>query len=281
MPATYNVRLIQAGNIIERIEYEKCVYISEESLKSKSAVNRVNRGIMKCANEDDKIRNREKVLYRARNEVRRLINANVGMYHNDKQKGYKPVFLTLTFEQNITNVKLANKEFRKFIKRLGTYVSGNESCVKYVAVPEFQKRGAVHYHLVVFNLPYIKANVIRQIWSHGHIKINAIDEVDNVGAYVSKYMTKEAADSIQDRLAGNKSYFKSRGLIEPKEIRLLADSQECKLLDKMVNEISETVKYVKELGSEHYGIIKYAQYRGENNCWKDLFSRWQEMLAYQ
>ena len=29
MPATYNVRLIQAGNIVERIEYEKLVIVNE------------------------------------------------------------------------------------------------------------------------------------------------------------------------------------------------------------------------------------------------------------
>lgn len=104
------------------------------------------------------------------------------------------------------------------------------------------KKGEPFTTTVVFNLPYIKVNVIGQIWSHGHIKINAIEEVDNVGAYVSKYMTKDAADGSQDRLARNKSYFRSRDFREPKEIKLLADSKECKLLDKLVNEISESVK---------------------------------------
>jgi len=47
-------------------------------------------------------------------------------------------------------------------------------------------------------------------------------------------MTKDTAD-----VAGNKSYFRSRALIEPQEIKLLADSKECKLLDKLVNEVSE------------------------------------------
>jgi hypothetical protein len=46
--------------------------------------------------------------------------------------------------------------------------------LKYVSVVEFQKRGAVHYHAVFFNLPFIVNDELAAIWSHGFIKINAI-----------------------------------------------------------------------------------------------------------
>lgn len=106
--------------------------------------------------DNDKLKNREIVLYRARNEVRRLINANVNRYSDEMNNLLKPVFLTLTFAENIKDLTAANREFRKFMKRLGHFVAKDQAHVQYVAVPEFQKRGAVHYHLVIFNLPSIK-----------------------------------------------------------------------------------------------------------------------------
>lgn len=56
---------------------------------------------------------------------------------------------------------------------------------------------------MISNLPYIAAKELENIWSNGFIKINAIDKVDNLGAYVIKYMTKDHAD---ERLQGLKAY---------------------------------------------------------------------------
>ena len=53
-------------------------------------------------------------------------------------------FMTLTFKDNIRDRKLAEKRFHSFeihiLSKLG---------VEYIAVPERQKRGAIHYHLAV------------------------------------------------------------------------------------------------------------------------------------
>jgi uncharacterized short protein YbdD (DUF466 family) len=90
--------------------------------------------------------------------------------------------------------------------------------VKYVSVPEFQKRGAVHYHAVFFNLPLINLRDEFQTgdfasnWEHGFIKAKKIAGVPNVGNYMTKYMTKDATDR---RLVGRKKYFATRGLIQP------------------------------------------------------------------
>ena len=67
----------------------------------------------------------------------------------------------------------------------------------------------------MFNLPYIQNKDLAAIWRNGYVKINRIDNVDNVGAYVCKYMTK----TDDDRLLGQKMYFSSRGLKKPVEIK--------------------------------------------------------------
>lgn len=38
-----------------------------------------------------------------------------------------------------------------------------------------------HYHLLC-NLPFISAKTLQEIWGNGFIRINKIDDVDNVGA---------------------------------------------------------------------------------------------------
>ena len=87
-------------------------------------------------------------VYRSKREVRNVLQCNAYRY------GCKPVFITLTFADNIQDLFIANAEFTLFIKRLNYYVfKQKKSILKYLVVPEFQKRGAVHYHIIFFNLP--------------------------------------------------------------------------------------------------------------------------------
>lgn len=103
------------------------------------------------------------------------------------------------FADNIKDIAVAHPEFRKFVKRLGYHIDNKETYLKYLTVPEFQKRGAVHYHVVLFNLPYIKNKVLAKVGDNGFVKLNVIEDVANIGAYVCKYMTK--AEYTEDKLA--------------------------------------------------------------------------------
>lgn len=194
----YKQRAVVSGDVIEFYLFNQPVY---EGFEQNHKVGR--RGV---ANEEDRSLNRERVLKRARRDLRRLINANIHKYHVASK------FVTLTFKDNITDFETANYEFKKFRERLQYSLKCK---LHYVVVPEFQKRGAIHFHVVMFNLPYITNSDLRKIWGNGFVKINSIDDVDNVGAYVCKYMTK----SDDDRLRGKKSYFSSRGLKKPLEIK--------------------------------------------------------------
>lgn len=187
---------------------------------------------------------RYQVLTRARRDVRRLINANVGKW------GERPKFLTLTFNKHITEIEQANYEFKKFRQRLEYDLNLK---LKYVTVIEFQKSGRIHYHVIFFNLPYVKANDLESIWRNGFIKINAISHVDNIGAYVTKYMTK---DNDDERLRGKKSYFPSKGLYKPVE-KYLNDEKE---IAKLKEKLSHKKVYEKVFDNEYTGNILYTQY---------------------
>ncbi|ARM72089.1 hypothetical protein LMxysn_0454 [Listeria monocytogenes] len=46
----------------------------------------------------------------------------------------------------------------------------------YIAVPEMQKRGAYHFHILLFGLPYIHTSKYAKIWKNGFVKINKVEQ---------------------------------------------------------------------------------------------------------
>ncbi len=232
-------RIIISGNVVEMTTYERGYF------KNYHEVKKIGRS-SKDTTDEDKALNREKVLQRARSRVRRLACANPQLNK----------FFTLTFADNVTDLKYANNQFCCFIKRLNRYLTKmHKDKVQYIAVVEFQERGAVHYHLLC-NLPYISANKLQEIWKNGFVKINKIDDVDNVGAYVTKYMSKDNAD---ERLIGNRCYFTSQGLQEP--ITIEDNEIETTIEHLLLAGDIELQKkpYKKTFSSEQLGNIEYTQ----------------------
>jgi hypothetical protein len=127
--------------------------------------------------------------------------------------------------------------------------SGNSN-LRYLAVPEFTKIGRIHYHVVLFNLPFTKWKMLEDTWNNGFIKINRCDDVTNLGAYVSKYMTKES----DERLKGKKRYFCSKNLFKPAEFI----NEKAGNLLKNLPEESKT--YQNTFENEYIGKVEYEQY---------------------
>lgn len=182
---------------------------------------------------------------RARNELRRLILAN---FDNNSK------FVTLTFRDgavsDVTNVRECNKAFELYMKRLRKQYGD----FKYVKVIEFQDandRGAVHYH-VMFSLPYVDSEKMAKIWRNGFIGINRIDHVDNVGAYVMKYMVKDFADQ---RLAGEKAYSASKNLTRP---IVLYGHEAAEIIETYLQNKKEV--FANSYESEYQGQISYKEY---------------------
>lgn len=149
---------------------------------------------------------RDKIFY-----IRRLVDCN----YDDKSS-----FLTITFKENITDVKLAHNEFEKFMKRLKRYLKRTK--IKYIATWERQKRGAVHYHIILFDVPFMDVNKLEEIWGNGFVKINQIAKSVKqweIGVYLTKYFVKD----IDKKERYSNAYSKSRGLIEPVEYKQKLD----------------------------------------------------------
>jgi hypothetical protein len=221
-------KVIANGHVIEVYKFEKAVSFDYAGKGGRSEV------------ESDRAEeNRRLTCRRARDMIRRICIANFDEHSK---------FLTLTYKRNETNVKAANIDFKKFIQKM-RYRFGQ---FKYVAVIEFQDRGAVHYH-VMTDLPYIPNAQLNAIWDHGFVKINDITHVDNVGAYMVKYMLKDVTDK---RLAGQKAYLTSRGIDRPVSLR----GDQAKAIIEAYGLEDRKKAFESSYTSEHHGKIDYSEY---------------------
>lgn len=118
-------------------------------------------------------------------KLRYLINNNFIGQANE-------LHITLTYKENMTDTKQLYKDFKYFVERLRTKYK-NQSSIDYLSVVEPQGRGAWHCHMLIkFNdldKVYIKNKDLRETWGNGFVKIKSLKDVDNIGAYLSAYLT--------------------------------------------------------------------------------------------
>lgn len=241
----FNKKIIISGNMIEVYLYEKAVKAGYQERKKG--------GIEKEIKKEEKEEN-DFALRRARSNIRRLVTTNFNKKY-DK-------FITLTFKENMQDITKANREFTNFIKRLKRKYC-NEKELKYLNIIEFQKRGAIHYHMLA-NLPYIESKKLEKLWGNGFIKINAIHDKNSIGAYISKYLTKETYEKKE--MKGKKKYFPSRNLKRP--IIILDNDTESILEILKTSKI--TITYQNSYQSDYNGKITYIQYNVSNSKIKDF-----------
>lgn len=225
-------RIVVSGNIVEEYRYEREYLFNLAPSKARTAENDAPR-----RNTTDK---RDDHILRARRMIRRLIDANVDGL---------PIFVTYTFARNVRTLEEANPKFTAHVKEL----QRRYGKVRYLCVPEFQKRGAVHYHVIYFNLPYIPKikQVMNDLWPHGWSQVRAIRKVKRIGLYVAKYLQKGVDDR---RTRGRKSYFTSRELIRPYEIR------EQEAVDNFVEHTNMTTEFEGAFEGP-FGSVRYYRHK--------------------
>ena len=132
---------------------------------------------------------------------------------------YWETFITLTFEDNVCDIEFANKRLRYFVDK----VRRIKKDFRYLCIPEFQKRGAIHYHLLTnvninddkLMFTQLDNKKFRHIkyWLDGFSSVEIIKgDAKKVIGYISKYMTKE----IDNRLFGYRRFFYSQNCFVPK-----------------------------------------------------------------
>lgn len=126
-------------------------------------------------------------------KLRYLINNNFVGAANE-------LHITLTYKENMQDTKRLYDDFNKFIKRL-KYKYKDSSTIDYLSVVEPQERGAWHVHLLIrFNeleRIFIPGKELAEMWGFGFLTIKSLNEVDNIGAYLSAYLADiEVSDDV-------------------------------------------------------------------------------------
>lgn len=250
-------KIIVSGNILEVYTYQKEPTGRDFTKEKNDAYNALDleSTSFELEQEDRTHERRLQTTREARNLTRRLALMN---FNSDDK------FITLTYKANMTDLVKADKDFKDFIKRF-KYKMGID--LKYLAVRERQKRGAIHYHLLCDWKQEMKTEQeIRHfervlgsgqwgegIWRGGFVDIKPIEHVDNVGAYIIKYMTKELSIELYK---GKKLYLCSQGLERPVEYKGI----EAETLFATYNLGHKKEVFTNTYESEYLGTITYHEY---------------------
>lgn len=228
-------RAIQTFNYLETWEYEKDITTTHRARQAKKP----------------RIETRPRSYFsiqNARKTLTRTIMANIGRTENS-------AFLTFTFV-DIVPLRSGYRIFTAYIKTLRRYYGLK---FDYVVVPEFQKRGSVHFHALFFG---IEKEIISQepdtrffqnTWAHGFVDCLNTDNSPKVAFYMAKYLSKSLSDS---RSIGAKAYSTSRGIVRP----VLFKTKE--VVDFVTEDLSvdKLVDCTAEYDTMHLGRCTYKRY---------------------
>jgi len=187
-------KVIQSGNQLEIYEYEKS--LSPRVQRKKKNVGRYPKLTTRRIDN----------AYRLKKTFVRLVRSNlVGTE--------PPLFFTFTMVE-VIRIERAYRLFTECVSRLRRQYG---KCFRYIAVPEFQKRGAVHFHVLVWGIGQKEIienervyRTIQNIWSRGYVDCILTDGHPALAGYLGKYMHKALLDQ---RLLGQKSYCASRNVL--------------------------------------------------------------------
>lgn len=191
------VKVVQSGNSLEVYEYEN------ETSKNLRLFRK-----RKVVYGDRKTRT-----FRPDN-IRRKVKSFGRIVRSNLTGIDRPALLTLTMYE-VVGIKRAYSLLSVFFQRLRVDYGGD---IKYVAVPEFQKRGAVHFHVILWGISEKQINEERNCryfqrnWQYGYCDCVLTDGSIKLVGYLTKYMQKSMYDK---RLCGEKGYSTSRNVLRP------------------------------------------------------------------
>ncbi len=207
----YN-KFISYGDHFELYEYEKDIVTlgGRRSKRTRSSdTDNTNLGTDGTDTlSERKLGKRQDNAQRASLAFRRLVICNLS-------RTTLPLLVTLTHRDNLEDLTQGYKHFTSFIQALRDQ-HGKD--FKYIAVPEFQKRGSIHFHALIWGLPEEvflserKTRTLARLWKQGFVYLKETDGNEKLSFYLAKYMAKAFTDP---RLKNQKSYITSRNVLRP------------------------------------------------------------------
>jgi len=197
-------RIIQSGEVTELYQYQK-EYVCP---RKRDYLQNVRRAYGARYGDFIAPARSYRSIKRARQLFIRIVTANI-------QRENKPAFVTLTIEREtpleVGYVYLA--EFWKSVKK--------QYACRYIGVPEWQERGVLHFHFIVWDLPRActdnkterSTRNFQRLWHRGFCDVrNASRSTGGLAGYLAKYLTVALGDS---RLGNRRAYTCSRNIYRP------------------------------------------------------------------
>lgn len=153
-----------------------------------------------------------------RREVERL------MLLLNENFGYGDYHLTLTYApaHKPDDMEAAGKDLGKFLRKLRKCCRGYGSELKYIAVTEYGKRGALHHHIVMNGVPGTRE--IQDIWGKGRCRFSPLDETGEYSRLAAYLLKKKA---YWKELGGKGKYYRrSRNLVMPETVKKIIDTRD-------------------------------------------------------
>lgn len=122
-----------------------------------------------------------------RNELRKTMRRLRGIINANCSDVSRCRWITFTYQENMTDTERLYSDCRKLIKTVRYHLGHFE----YIHVVEPQGRGAWHIHaLWIFDdkAPFIDSSWLRNVWGNGFVTVKKLEDVDNVGAYLTAYL---------------------------------------------------------------------------------------------
>lgn len=174
------VRLKECGNIIEIMHTDhKNTSIYIEKLDKDHYIYKTTGEVFEIQHNTSRVDDL-KTVSRSLAQGRDILNTNITDVSYCR-------WLTLTYGENMTDPKKLYYDFLNFNKRCREKFGHYE----YITAAEPQGRGAWHLHVVMIfdhKAPYMANDIVANLWKQGFVTVKRLDDVDNVGAYLTAYL---------------------------------------------------------------------------------------------
>lgn len=191
-------KAILSGDSLEIYEYQKNI----QEKRSRNTKSKRYPRIYTLERRDDNLR-------KQKNYVRRIIRSNLVGAEN-------PSLCTLTLHTGVS-VKTSWLYHGTFVQRIKKRFGKS---IKLISVLEYQKRGVIHFHSLIWGIPEPvvtyefarRSRILQNQWLRGTLDIRPTDGNPALAHYVTKYLSKQMLDP---RLIGEKSYVCTRNMLRP------------------------------------------------------------------
>jgi len=205
-------KLIKSGDIIEIYEYERpVVYNGRKRGRIQDSLDLPSVSV--CGSDFE--RQKEQKIARRKANIRNTVLAFKRLVLTNLGRDSKPLFVSLTYSSLVEEIGQGRKDFNAFAKNLRNRFGQQ---IRYICVPEWQKRGAIHFHTLIWGLPSglvrteRRTRLVASLWGKGFVDIRETDGHAKIASYLSKYMSKVFTD---ERLLNKKAYIASQNIKRP------------------------------------------------------------------